>query len=388
MSMRRPLLPALLLLALGLPPAAAVAEVVEAVPAPAPAAASEAAPEGKPKAFFSGLAATTGVSPEELTGLSRLCASELGALGVYQVIGDQDIAALLGLEARQQMLGCEDNGSCLAEIAGSLGAERVIYGDVSRYGQTVLLNLTLLDSGNAAALGRVSRKIEGADTLEPVLSVLSGALEELVAGDPRASKAPGAAAPAPAATTALRRPDPPRRHSTRKPFPGFQLRIHLRADLTGTWHFGTRQTDAGETEYTADYTRATVIPAAGVAFRYQRFELALTGGYAGGAWKVPAAEYDLSNQPTAFWVDFSFAATTVDAGTRINVGMGLGSLAGFGVQAFVDFERPLFSSKKSAFDLNGRFALAFYDLAKASEVWSPAGGVAVLAVGGAYRLTP
>lgn len=42
-------------------------------------------------------------------------------------------------------MGCGDS-SCLAEIAGAMGAEFVVFGDVGKLGETFVINLNLFDN--------------------------------------------------------------------------------------------------------------------------------------------------------------------------------------------------------------------------------------------------
>jgi hypothetical protein len=51
--------------------------------------------------------------------------------GDYEVIGQDDIAALVGFEKQKDMLGCDD-ASCIANIGGALGVDRVIAIKIAR----------------------------------------------------------------------------------------------------------------------------------------------------------------------------------------------------------------------------------------------------------------
>ncbi len=62
---------------------------------------------------------------------------------------------MLDLEASRSSIGCGD-ASCLAEIAGAMGASLVVFGDVGLLGSTYTITLNLFDSGAATALGRES----------------------------------------------------------------------------------------------------------------------------------------------------------------------------------------------------------------------------------------
>src|SRR5512141_2191074 len=51
--------------------------------------------------------------------------------GDYEVIGQDDIAALMGFEKQKDILGCDD-ASCIASIGGALGVDRIIAVKIAR----------------------------------------------------------------------------------------------------------------------------------------------------------------------------------------------------------------------------------------------------------------
>lgn len=68
-------------------------------------------------------------------------ASDAGA----EVIAESEIKRIADVEATKADLGC-DTSSCLAELAGAMGAERVLFGSVTQLGSTVTVHLSLFDS--------------------------------------------------------------------------------------------------------------------------------------------------------------------------------------------------------------------------------------------------
>lgn len=70
-----------------------------------------------------------------------------------EVVSSGDVQRMVELESEKQALGCSSS-TCLAEIAGALGAELVIYGDVGDLGSQVVLTLNLFDSNSGTAPGR------------------------------------------------------------------------------------------------------------------------------------------------------------------------------------------------------------------------------------------
>lgn len=73
------------------------------------------------------------------------------------MISTKEVQSLLGLERQKQMLGCGEQGSCLAELAGALGAKLVLSGTVGRLGEVYQLTLQMLDSAKAQTLSRSMR---------------------------------------------------------------------------------------------------------------------------------------------------------------------------------------------------------------------------------------
>lgn len=134
------------------------------------------------KVAFLGLKPGDGVAPADVASLSGYVQSQLAQLGPYAVVGTDEIQSLLGLERKKQLLGCDDSG-CLAEIGGALGVERALTGTVSRLGEALLLNLSLLDLPHARVVARLGRRVTSQSSLEPLLDVVSPMLSELAAAD-------------------------------------------------------------------------------------------------------------------------------------------------------------------------------------------------------------
>jgi len=155
---------------------------------PLPAHAAEGARPEKGKAkltklAFLGITGTSGVAPEVAASFSEYLQSETIALNAYSVIGMGEIRQMLGLERQKQMLGCTEDSSCLAEMVGALDADRSIFGDVSRLGDTMVLNVSLMDLKHGKLLSRVGKRVPGS-TVEPLLDVARPVLHELVRPDP------------------------------------------------------------------------------------------------------------------------------------------------------------------------------------------------------------
>lgn len=114
------------------------------------------------------------------------------------VLTGDDVKKIAEVEADKQVLGCDPSAtSCLAEIAGAMGADLVLYGDVGRLGELYVLNLNLFDAGQATAVGRRSVNTKTFDeSFIAQIDLAVGALFSPITGESTAlsSSSVGAAA--------------------------------------------------------------------------------------------------------------------------------------------------------------------------------------------------
>jgi TolB-like protein len=109
------------------------------------------------------------------------------------VISSEDMRRALDVEASKvAMGGCSDE-SCLAEIAGALGAQLTLYGTVGKLGELVLVNISLYDARENRSVGRET--IESKN-LEELPGAVRAAADRLIAripglAPPSSSWAPG-----------------------------------------------------------------------------------------------------------------------------------------------------------------------------------------------------
>ncbi len=100
-----------------------------------------------------------GAAPDLAHTLTGVIAEEAGKIPGFAAISQEEIGAMLGLERQKQMLGC-GNESCLAEIGGALGARKVISGTLGKVGDSLVLQLELVDTARAKVLGRESKTVK------------------------------------------------------------------------------------------------------------------------------------------------------------------------------------------------------------------------------------
>lgn len=128
---------------------------------------------------------------ENITGLSAVILADDRRL---DVLSGADVKQMAALEGEKQALGCTNDASCLAEVAGAMGAGLIVYGNGGKLGTLLNLNLNLFDAAQARSVGRVAIQ---AKSLEELPEKLRPALQQLVATAIGAPEGAVAAAPPP-----------------------------------------------------------------------------------------------------------------------------------------------------------------------------------------------
>lgn len=90
-----------------------------------------------------------------------------------EVTTQREIAALLGLERQKQIIGCAEEGACLAEIAAALGVDGIALGDVARVGSGFQLNVKIVSSKTGKRLASFSTLAKSEDELLSQMSQAS-----------------------------------------------------------------------------------------------------------------------------------------------------------------------------------------------------------------------
>jgi hypothetical protein len=161
--------------------------------APAPTGSPNAASPAKaPLLLVLPLRAEAGLA-SSAHALDDLLLEALHRQGKYEVMGQADLNALLGIEKLKDASGCDDVG-CAAELGGALGAPFLLSGQLATLGSQVVLSLRLLDTKTPKVVGRGSAR--GANDADSLTAMLTQALSSAVGVVP-AGPAPAAAASAP-----------------------------------------------------------------------------------------------------------------------------------------------------------------------------------------------
>ncbi|MEE8408333.1 MAG: PEGA domain-containing protein [Myxococcota bacterium] len=129
--------------------------------------------------------------------LDSILVTHLGSLTQYDVIGTDEIAAILEMEGMKDSLGCSDV-SCAAEIGGALDAQLTLVGSVGKLGDNVIINLTLFDNRSMKVKHRASVKVQNDENLfdHGVLSAVAKVFGETPPALPQALAAPASVADA------------------------------------------------------------------------------------------------------------------------------------------------------------------------------------------------
>jgi len=109
--------------------------------------------------------------------------AEVRKLQGVSAIGTDEIKDMLSHEANKQMLGCETDESCLAEIGGALGVDDLVTGKLSRVGDNHVLLIRRIDQRRAQVVAVVNRRLKAESGQEFLLAV-GPAIEELFSDRP------------------------------------------------------------------------------------------------------------------------------------------------------------------------------------------------------------
>lgn len=123
-----------------------------------------------------------GLSEEQASFFAEHFSVQLAAVdeSYVRITTQRDMAALLGVEKQKQLLGCADEqSSCMAELAGALGADGLVSGQVARVGKSYQVNVKVLAADGSRTLYLHSSKLLA--TEEELLEELNATAVKAVA---------------------------------------------------------------------------------------------------------------------------------------------------------------------------------------------------------------
>jgi hypothetical protein len=124
-----------------------------------------------------------GLSDAQAAFFAEHFSSKLAEDERVRVSTPKDLAALLGVERQKQLLGCSSDGSsCVAELAGALGADGIVVGQVAKVGKSYQLNVKILRADGTRTLFVHSSKLLATeeDVVEELNDVAGKATDRVV----------------------------------------------------------------------------------------------------------------------------------------------------------------------------------------------------------------
>jgi len=147
--------------------------------------------KGKTKIAILELKAERGLDEGLVKLLNELLLTEFGRSGEYEVIGGSDLASLLQLEEKKQMMSCDDIG-CLSELGGALGVDKLAAANIGKIGSYYLVNVKIINVREAKVERRVSYNVQGIE--DKLIRAITASVKELITGKPAELKDNKAAA--------------------------------------------------------------------------------------------------------------------------------------------------------------------------------------------------
>ncbi len=86
------------------------------------------------------------LSQEQANFFTNHLVTRLSERDWLRVVSSDDISTVIGLERQKELLGCnESKTNCIAELAGALGVDGLITGQVAKVGKSYQVNVKVLD---------------------------------------------------------------------------------------------------------------------------------------------------------------------------------------------------------------------------------------------------
>ena len=120
----------------------------------------------------------TGVSKEVADNLTQQLSSQIKRAEGATVVSRADLIAILSLEKLNQIMGEACDISCVAELGGALGVDKLIGGSVGKLGESYFISLRLIDPKTVQINNRVTESFKG--TEEQLLRAINHAGRKLL----------------------------------------------------------------------------------------------------------------------------------------------------------------------------------------------------------------
>jgi TolB-like protein len=156
------------------PPPAAPAAAPAAEPAPPARRSLPARTEVAVLTFKAG----AGVDAKTAVLLTQTFTAAVQARIGKGVLTMEDVRQALGVELQRVMAGCASDDACFAEIGGALGVDLLVTGTLGRVGESMAINVQLLNLRTGQALRRFATSVRSG-TEEAFLDAIAPAVEAL-----------------------------------------------------------------------------------------------------------------------------------------------------------------------------------------------------------------
>ena len=97
--------------------------------------------------------------------------AEVRKIEGISAIGMEEITQMISLEAQKQMMGCDASESCLAQIAGALGVDELITGNLTELSGSRVLTIRRIDQQRAKVVGTVQERLKVGSGEEFLLAI-------------------------------------------------------------------------------------------------------------------------------------------------------------------------------------------------------------------------
>jgi hypothetical protein len=131
----------------------------------------------RPKLAVLDLKAERGLDQGLVKLLNELLLSEFTRAQMFEVVGGSDIDSMLKFEEKKRLFGCTDI-SCLSEIGGALGVEKIAVASIGKVGTQYLTNVKIIDVRLSRVDGRVSHKSPGSE--DALMQAITTTVRELL----------------------------------------------------------------------------------------------------------------------------------------------------------------------------------------------------------------
>lgn len=124
----------------------------------------------------------SGLTQEQAQFFSGHLAARLSSTPWLQVVSSDDIAQMIGLERQRELLGCADGkASCMAELAGALGVDGMLVGQVAKVGQSFQVNVKVMDPAGSPLFVYSSERLGTEEAVLDELNRIAGLIAEKLA---------------------------------------------------------------------------------------------------------------------------------------------------------------------------------------------------------------